>query len=386
VLGVAVVATGVLPWLIASGALLPRLTETFAAGGVMALALLVVVPRSDRSHASLLLRLGILCFYLPVAFGQRGSGDQLIQAAKYVVFPALVLAVTEATNRRALTTLRTVALWSGTAAITVNLALGLAGVATGTRDAGEILGFATEHDLALLAGCLTAASIAATSSLKSAPSVAAGAIVTVATGVRSTLPGLGFLVIGRMLSAGARARTIVLVGAAVAAIFVSGAADVLEARFHNSQSHGEFQSFSALGSGRGAIYTTAFDSWLASSPIHWLIGTGPRSIPRFEEAKLGSGLVGHSDLVEVGVQLGLIGLVGFLLIWGVLIVRAESKAPLLVLASFSIFNGALEYSAPLVIALLLTAGARAAHDGRTRLAWPLMDRRSEDLVGRGRRL
>ena len=42
------------------------------------------------------------------------------------------------------------------------------------------------------------------------------------------------------------------------------------------------------------------------------------------------------------------------LIWSTLISRARSKLPLLVLLPFSLFNGALEYGAPLVVTLLLT--------------------------------
>jgi O-antigen ligase len=158
----------------------------------------------------------------------------------------------------------------------------------------------------------------------------------------------------KMLAAGFRLRTILVVAAAVAAVFISGAAHVLETRFHAGAARGEYKSFSALGSGRGEIYTIAFDRWRESSPLHWLMGTGLRSIPRFEQEALGHPLVGHSDIVQVGVELGIVGLIGFLLIWAVLVARAQVKAPLLILGSFSLFNGALEYSAPLVIALLLT--------------------------------
>ena len=57
-----------------------------------------------------------------------------------------------------------------------------------------------------------------------------------------------------MVAAGTRIRTIALVGLAVAAVFVSGAASVVVARFRAGESGGEFQSFSAFGSGRGEIY------------------------------------------------------------------------------------------------------------------------------------
>jgi hypothetical protein len=355
--GLAGVLAAMLPWLVVAGDLLPRLTETFAAGALTAVVLVVAVPRHRGSNASVLLRIGIVCFYAPVllSLGADGSGEQFIQAAKYVVFPAIVLAVTEATNRRDLHSLRAIVLWSGIVALSANLVLGLVGFGNlSTYGAGEISGFGREHDLALLAGCVTAAALAS-ASLKWSPAVIVAAIATVATGVRSPLPGLVALMITRMFVAGARVRTIVLVSLAVVAVFASGAAHVIEERYQTGERRGEFKSFTELGSGRGEIYETAINSWRESSPAHWFIGTGLRSIPRFEEEKLGHAFVGHSDVVEVGVQLGVVGLIGLFLIWGVLIARAPSKAPLVVLASFAVFNGALEYSAPLALAVLLTA-------------------------------
>lgn len=125
---------------------------------------------------------------------------------------------------------------------------------------------------------------------------------------------------------------------------------------------------------------TAIDSWRAASPIDWFLGTGLRSIPRLEEKELGSALVGHSDVIEVGVQLGIVGLIGLILIWWVLVARARSKTPLLVLASFALFNGALEYSAALVIAVLLTEGVRQTQQSvASRIADPLGEPASSGL-------
>jgi hypothetical protein len=364
-LGLTQLMAATLPWLVVLGTRLPRLTETVAAAAVAAFVILVAIPKSDGSSRSFFLRVGIVCFYGPVllSLAREGDNDQFIQAAKYAVFPAIVIAVTEATNYRGVMSVAKICLFSGIAAVGTNLALGVAGF-TGfsTYGAGEIVGLAGAHDLALLAGCVTAASLAASSSLKWSPAVAIGAVATVATGVRSVLPGLALLGLAKMVAAGARIRTIALVGLAVAAVFVSGAASVVMARFRAGESGGEFQSFSALGSGRGEIYSTAVDSWRASSPIDWFLGMGLRAIPRLEEEKLGAPLVGHSDIVEVGVQLGIIGLIGLILIWWVLFARARSKAPLLVLVSFAVFNGALEYAAPLVVAVLLTAGPRDAFE------------------------
>jgi len=356
-LGVTQLLAATLPWLVVAGTRLPPLTKTFAAAAVTVLVILVVLPRGDGSKRSFFLRLGIVCFYGPVllSLAREGYSDQFIQAAKYALFPAMVLAVTEVTNHQSLLSLARVALVSGTIAVGANLALGVAGFSSQYYGAGELLGLASEHDLALLAGCVTAACLAASASVRGSAAVAVTAIATVATGVRSTLPGLALLAFAKMLEAGARLRTIALVALAVIAVFVSGAAAVVEARFRAGETTGEFQSFSSLGSGRGEVYSTAIDSWRSSSAIDWGLGMGLRSIPKLQEEKLGTAVVGHSDLVEVGVQLGIVGLIGLFLIWGVLIAGARSKAPLFVLGSFALFNGALEYGAPLVVAILLTA-------------------------------
>lgn len=358
--GLAAAAAALLPWFIVTGAILPRLTATFAAGALMLLIAVVAAPALTSSTSSLFLLIGVICFYGPVLSGGllHGHTDEFIQAAKYVVFPISVFAVTHTTNPGALTRLRTIALFSGVVAVATNLVLGLAGIATGTRASGEVLGYSGEHDLALLASSVAAAGLAGTVTLKRLPATAIGAVATVATGVRSTLPGIALLAIAKMSRAGTRLRTMVLVGIAVAAVFLSGAAGVLEDRFREGAARGEFSSFGALGSGRGDIYRVAVERWADSDPLSWVMGTGLRSVPRFEEEALGAPLVGHSDIVQVGVELGIVGLIGFFLIWAVLIARAPSKAPLLVLASFAVFNGALEYSAPLVVAVLLTARPR----------------------------
>jgi hypothetical protein len=85
-----------------------------------------------------------------------------------------------------------------------------------------------------------------------------------------------------------------------------------------------------------------------------MVGTGLRSIERMEKRATGSPTVAQNDVIQVGVESGLIALLGLILIWSALIPRARSKLPLLILLPFSLFNGALEYGAPLVITLLLT--------------------------------
>jgi hypothetical protein len=148
-------------------------------------------------------------------------------------------------------------------------------------------------------------------------------------------------------------------------VFVSGAWHVLVTRFAYEQKTGQFSSFSALGSGRGGIWSTALHGWLRSSPLDWLFGTGLRTLELIEQQATGNATVGQSDLIQVGVELGLVGLVGLVLIWWTLLVRARSVLPLLVLLPFALFNGSLEYGAPLVVTLLLTLTGDGARDAPT---------------------
>src|SRR5262249_50102831 len=229
-----------------------------------------------------------------------GVANGYTLAAKYVVFPLMVLAVTEATNHRDMLRLRNIAFWSSVAAVTLNLFLGLTGVVNFVYyGSGEILGLGSEHVLALLAGTVTAASLAGSLSLVMAPVVAVCAIATVATGVRSPLPGLAAAALGRMVASGGRPRVIALVAVSGAAILRSGAAHVVVERFQQGKARGEYQSLATFGSGRGSIYSAAVDGWKAAPAPDWVIGTGFNSIQRFEIARLGQSFVGHSDVVNV---------------------------------------------------------------------------------------
>jgi hypothetical protein len=371
VLGLVILLTGTLPWLVTMSDLLPRLTVTFASGATAGAILLIAAPRSTRGQPSLALRIGMVFFFAPIvlSLGRQGSGAGAVQAAKYVLFPLMAFVVAEATNERELGYLRTVAFWSSVGAITVNLIFGLTGFANYSYyRSGEILGYGSEHELALLAGCVTAAALASSISLAWSPVIAVGAIATVATGVRSTLPGLAVVAFARMLSAGVRLRVMVLVGVAVAAIFVSGAADVVEARFHRGERVGEFQSFSSFGSGRGSIYQAAIHTWWNASPFSWIFGTGLRTILVVEQEALGQPFGGHSDVVDVLVQIGSAGFIGLLLIWFVAFSKAKSKLPLVILATFAVFSGILEVSGPIVIGMLLATGTNV-------VAWPRAVRR-----------
>jgi O-Antigen ligase len=361
-MGVALLLAGAIPWLVVFSAVEPKLTETFTAGTMVVVLLMVAAPRHDGTRASARLRLGMILFYVPVLIGlaREPGGAQFIEAAKYIVFPFTVLAVTEGTNRPALKRLSKVAFVSAVIAVAFNLVAGAAGLGHSYYAAGDIEGLSGEHDLALLTAALTAAGLGMGTSLRSVSVSALGTVATIATGVRSALPGLVLVVLAKMVGAQARMRTAVAVAVVAGAVVVSGAGNVVVQRFKDDQALGQYSSFAAFGSGRGEIYTTAIHGWWVSSPLDWAFGTGLRSVEVIEQHATGNDVVAQSDVVQVGVESGLIALVGLVLIWWTLIVRAESKLPLFVLLPFALFNGSLEYGAPLVVTLLFTVSPAGA--------------------------
>jgi hypothetical protein len=372
-MGIPLLLVVALPWTVVFGTVEPKLAETFTAGAAVVALLVVAAPRLDCSIASRRLRWGMVLFYAPVLIGlARAPGSaQFIEAAKYFIFPFTVLAVTEATNRPALARLGRAALISGAIAVVTNLLLGVAGLNHSYYKAGDIQGLGGQHDLALLAGAVTAAALSMRTTVTWVGTSVIGTIATVATGVRSTLPGLFLVVLVRMLGRGVRLRNILLVCVLVGAVAASGVVDVFAARFAYQQRTGQFSSFASLGSGRGGIWTTAIHGWWTASPVDWVIGTGLRSVNSIERRATGNTAVGQSDVIQAGVELGLLGLAGLILIWWTLIARARSKLPLLVLLPFSLFNGALEYGAPLVVTLLLTLTAESARPSSAEETQPL---------------
>jgi hypothetical protein len=359
--GVSAITVGLLPWLVVFGDLLPHLTKTIAAATAAVTFAIVAKPKGDKTPYSILLRLGIVLLLVPVAISlaRQGTGAQFIQAAKYLIFPTMVLAVTSSAASEQLGSIRRAVLWSGGLAVSLEVFLGLAGFGNigTTYHAGDITGFGNPHDVGLLASCLAAGAVASRlSTTWRFALLGVTTIGTVLTGVRSALLGLALLAVGMMIAARVKVRAVALVALCVAAVFAIGADQVVVHRFERSQSRGEFLQFSTYGSGRGAIYRSALHHYITAPPGELIFGTGLRTIRQFEEEDLGGAFVGHSDVIEVLVQLGAFGFLGLLLIWFVLFRRVGTMMPLLPLVAFSLTNGSLEYLAPVVVALVLTVG------------------------------
>jgi hypothetical protein len=354
---VVVPSFGLLPWLVILEGKLPGELGTFTAA-IAAGSLLVMV--SPLRFSSILIPVAAF-WWVAIVLGHAifsTEFEQVIQACKYMVFPAVALAVTSEGGREILPKLKWPVLGSCIAAMVFHLGVIAAGLgATSTYyEAGEKLGFAAEgpHALALMSMIIAAAGLTAPRVHQRIVFFALGAVPAALSGVRSALLGLAVALGVYLWRTPKKVQVVgVLLGILVVA-FATGALDVVGARF--GRHPGEFSSFSSAGSGRGEIWTVAFNAWNEAGISGWLFGTGLRSIPGFELKALGSELVGHSDIVEVLVQIGFFGFCAWAAIWIGLLRARLQPIVLLPIVAFGFVNGSLEYVAPLSAGIFL-AGA-----------------------------
>ncbi len=355
-LGAAIPAFAALPWLVILEGRIPHAMGTLTAAVAAGALLFYVAPLSFRSP---LLPISTAIF-VAVVLGHAvyiADSEQAIQACKYIAFPAIVLAVTTTRARELLPPLKTPVLASGLAAMVFHLGVVAAGAgASGTYyGAGEKLGFAAEgpHALALMAMIIAAAGLTVRRTWMQVTFFALGAIPVALTGVRSALLGLVVILVIYVVQSPNKRRALLVLGGIGAVALAAGGLDVVLNRF--SAHPGEFSSFSSAGSGRGEIWSIAFDAWGAAGPWAWLFGTGLRSTVEFELAALGSAIVGHSDIVEVLVQLGVVGFVAWIGLWLGLLTSHLRAIVLLPILAFAMVNGSLEYVGPLTCGIFLAA-------------------------------
>jgi hypothetical protein len=360
-MGVAVVFIAALPWFTVLLDLLPPLVRSVSAGFAAVAVAVASVPRARQSRNANLLRLAIGFLSVPavISLTLTPGSQQVIQALKYAVFPIAAVAVVAGTGRARLTKLRRIGVFSAGGALLFQLLAGASGIGhIGTYyGSGEILGFSSPHESSLLAVVVAAAVLGG--DIRGRWRVVLLGIATVAavgTGVRAGLLALALVFLVNLMITRARVRAFALLGLVVAAVFASGVSSVLATRIAHSQQTGEFNSVSTAGSGRGAIWTAAYHHFLNSSPPDKVVGTGLRSVKTLTEEKLGTAFVGHSDVIEVGVDLGLAGLIGLGLAWVALARSTRARLPLVGLFVFGLANGALEYSSPVVLCMLMATG------------------------------
>ena len=306
-----------LPWLVVFDELIPPLLRTLMTAAA-AIALLAYV--APLSYDRWMTWTGAVVFVaIVLAHGVFAvHGEQLIQAAKYLIFPAIALAVVSRRGRELLPGIRDVLLASALAAMAAHLVVALLGLgSSGTYyGVGEKLGFASRSpaEMSLLAVVVAGAGLASTqrSDLRIA-FFALGALPAILTGVRAALISVILIFFLYAVRSRLSIRTVAAVAVAVAVFFVSGAVETVTSRFTKEAS--SYSSVSSVGSGRGAIWDAALTNWAEAGPQGWLFGTGLRSVAYAQLEEFGVAFVGHSDVIEVGAQLGIVGLLGWLLIW-----------------------------------------------------------------------
>jgi hypothetical protein len=361
-------AVAVLPWLVMLDVLIPRLTLTFTSAACVILLLSLASGRQ-----SILLWTGIALFALVLLDSaiNISTSNQLIEAAKYTLFPAVAFVATTHGGRQTLMRMRPILLYSGLGAMAVQLVfvlLHLGSVDT-KYGAGEQLGFASQnpHELALVGTTVAVACLVSIRDIRWRLAAATVAVLpALATGVRSALVAVVISLL--VLAIRARFRPSIIFGIAVlcAAIIFSGVGTIIATRYEQDQAKGEFSKVASIGSGRGALWTNALDSWSASGPTGVMLGSGLRSIEQIEAHDLYlRSATGQSDPITILVELGFVGFAGWLLIWLALIRSRINWLVLLPLASYAITNGSLEYVGATVFGIALAGACSASITQRT---------------------
>ena len=350
-----------LPWMLVFDSLLPPLTRTFTTAAA-AIALLAVVAPLRFNDWPVPVGAALFSAIVVGRATVAESGDELVEAAKLLIFPAVALAVTSSRGRELLPQTRTLVLASSLAALAVHLGVLAAGLGdVGTKyGIGEKFGFTREiyHEFPLFGVIVAAAGMASTRRISvQVAFFSLGVVPAALSGVRSGVVAALFVLIVFIWRSRLSLRTVALVGCVIVMAVASGATSTISARLDRES--GEFSSIDRVGSGRGLIWRVAIKHWADSGPLGWLLGTGLNTVDRFELEDIGFALIGHSDVITVGVQLGILGLLAWLLIWLGLI-RAQLRGlVLLPIGIFAVINGASEYVAPLTVGLVLAAALSA---------------------------
>ncbi len=359
-LGIVELSLGALPWLVIFDALMPSLLKTFVATVAAAAMLWLAVPlRYQRYLGPVVAVLFIVVLFAHVLFATET--DQYTQFAKFLVFPAICLAVLSERGQEELPKARNFLLASCLAAMVVHLGIVGAGLGqTGTKyEIGEKLGFGRGilHEMALTFVVIAAAGLVSSKRiLLQASFFALGAVPALLTGVRSALLALLVVVLIFVVRSHLSRRSLATVLVILIAAMASGGIQIVQNRF-NQESKQE-TSLSSAGSGRGEIWKAAAEPWWNAGPPQWLFGTGLRSIEKQELRDLGKVFIGHSDLVEVGVQLGIVGFALWALLWFALLRSPLENILLVPLIVYSVVNGSIEYVAPTALGLAFAAACR----------------------------
>jgi O-Antigen ligase len=360
-LGIVELSLAALPWLVIFDALMPSLLKTFVAAVAAAAMLWLAVPlRYQRYLGPIAAVLLIVVLFAHVLFATEAN--QYTQFAKFLVFPAICLAVLSERGQEQLPKARNFILASCLAAMVVHLGIVSAGLGqTGTKyEIGEKIGFGRGiiHEMALTFVVIAAAGLVSSKRiLVQASFFALGAVPALLTGVRSALLALLVVILIFVLRSRLDRRALATVMVILIAAMASGGIQIVQNRF-NEESKKETGGLAGAGSGRGEIWKAALTPWWNDGPPQWLFGTGLRSVEKEELRDLGKVFIGHSDLIEVGVQLGIVGLSLWALLWFALLRSPLENIVLVPLIVYSVVNGSIEYVAPTALGLAFAAACR----------------------------
>ena len=361
-----------LPWLVVFSDVAPPLTLTLAS----AFAVLLLVARTPlRPDIISIPWIGVFLFILLLLahVAESTASGQFIEAAKLVLFPAMVLVVSSQTARDRLVAMRPILLGSAvgamaTQAATLVLNIGPSGnyYKSGTyHKTGVQLGLTpdTPHEMALLGVIVAVACLVTIRDIRWRIATAAvAATPALATGIRSALVALALTLLMLVIKTRLRPSVVLSIISIAAIVIYSGAASVIVARYQHGQAAGEYSNLQAAGSGRGAIETTALGQWGVSGFSGIVFGTGLAAIRQIEQQKLGEAVGAQNDVVAIVVELGVIGLFGWFLIWFA-IIRAKANWLVLVpIASYALTNGVMQYVGAIVFGIVM-AVACSSLDG-----------------------
>lgn len=391
--GLALLALAVVPWFVVLLNVTPRLTLTIAAAA--AAVLLLTRASLDASDTRLaLLGAAIFAAAMMLSLAAAPSSAAFIEAAKYCVFPVMVVAVSSETTVRWLAARREILIASGMGAIALQLAavllhVGPAGIYyhAGTyANAGVSLGFVSDapHEMALVGVTVAAAVLITVRDLRAKVALAAIAIVpALDSGVRSAAVALiAVAIVLAVRPRGARGLRASLVTVGIV-IVASGAATVVARRIALGVTAGEFSTFASSGSGRGALTIAGLHAVTTTGVLGVLFGHGLGSDTVSIQQALGVAVGTQSDFLSLVIELGLVGLLGWLVCWVALLRARVDWRVLIPLASYAVTNGDLQYVGAVVFAIALAGACAIGVDDATerRSGGPVHRRPTRSRVG-----
>ena len=371
--GLALLALAVVPWFVVLLNVTPRLTLTLASA---AAALLLFTRAALDLGETRLARLGAAIFgaAMLLALAAAPSSNALIEAAKYSVFPVMVVAVSSEGTVQWRAARREILLASGIGAIGLQLVavvlhVGPAGIyyRAGTyANAGVSLGLVSDapHEMALVGVTVAAAVLITVRDLRAKIALAAvGVVPALDSGVRSAAVALiAVAVVLAMRPRGERGLRASLAAIGIV-IVASGAATVVARRVALGVPAGEFSTFASSGSGRGALTLAGLHAVTSTGIPGVIFGHGLGSDTVSIQQALGVAVGTQSDFLSLIIELGLVGLLGWLVCWLALLRSSVERRVLIPLACYAITNGDLQYVGAVVFAIALAGACAVGSEG-----------------------